>query len=103
MSDPTEALPTADDDAIRDALFALLDRRASGATVCPSEVARALTADDDWRPLMPRIRQVARRLAAQGRLRLTRRGVDVDLNIDAPGGGGPIRLGRPPAARGPAR
>jgi hypothetical protein len=80
-------------DAVESAIFDLLSRRTEGATVCPSEVARALAPDgENWRPLMPLVRQVAQRLVQQGRLVVTRRGVPVD---DATGRGGPIRLGRP--------
>ena len=76
---------------IERAILAALSRRAPGRSVCPSEPARALAAD--WRPLMPRIRAVAARLAREGRLVATRRGAPVDP--EAPGG--PIRLA---AARG---
>ena len=78
--------------AIEDKIFGLLAARRGGATICPSEVARALATDAGaWRALMPQVRQVAHDLAQQGRLRVTRRGVQVD----ATGPGGPIRLGRP--------
>ena len=81
-----------DDDRIVAALDALLDARAADATVCPSEVARALVpaGAEGWRDLMPQVRKVAARLARDGRLRVTRRGAVVD----AESGGGPIRLGR---------
>ncbi len=77
------------DQAIVQTLLELLAKRAGGATVCPSDVARVL-APQDWRPLMPQVRRVAAALAAEGRLRVTRGGVEVD----AESGGGPIRLGR---------
>lgn len=71
-------------------IFALLAQRSQGATICPSEVARALAPEDDsWREQMPQVRQVAQALAQQRRLRVTRSGVPV--NATAPGG--PIRLG----------
>ena len=74
------------------AIDELLGRRAEGATVCPSEVARALAGDDGpWRALMPEVRSVAGAMARQGRLAVTRGGEAVD----AEAGGGPIRLGRP--------
>ncbi len=63
----------------------LAHRRGGGATFCPSEAARALA--EDWRPLMPRVRQVAARLP----LRATQAGVEVD-QVAAKG---PIRLGLP--------
>jgi hypothetical protein len=79
------------DQAIADTLFTLLAARAEGATVCPSDVARALAQDDAaWRAMMPEVRRVAAELAAQGRLRVTRGGEEVD----AESRGGPIRLGR---------
>ena len=78
--------------AIEDQIFALLAARQDGATLCPSEVARALRPDGGrWRALMPQVRQVAQGLARDQRLRVTRGGVPVD----ATGPGGPIRLGRP--------
>jgi hypothetical protein len=82
----------AGDAAIERQLFALLDARAADATICPSDVARALRDDEaGWRALMPEVRRVAAALAAAGRLRVTRGGREVDAL--APGG--PIRLGRP--------
>ncbi len=82
------------DAAIAGMVFALLDQRRPEATICPSEVARALAPPDDeagWRAAMPAVRRVAAALAAEGRLRVTRGGVPVDA-VQA---GGPIRLGRP--------
>ena len=74
------------------AIETLLDARAEGQTVCPSEVARALARDDGpWRPLMSAVRTAAAELAQQGRLTITRRGE----KVDALSGGGPIRFGRP--------
>lgn len=78
--------------AIEDTIFALLAARREGATVCPSEVARALVAEEGpWRLLMPQVRQVAQGLAASHRLHVTRGGVTVDATRP----GGPIRLGLP--------
>ena len=77
--------------AVEQQIFALLDRRQPHATICPSEVARALATDQGpWRELMPLIREVAQALAQAGRLGVTRGGVAVD----ATSGGGPIRLAR---------
>lgn len=78
---------------IEERIFALLSMRQPGATICPSEVARALAQEGcAWREKMPQVRGVAQALAQQHRLRVTRRGVPVDAT--APGG--PIRLGLPP-------
>lgn len=80
------------DAAIEHRVFALLAARRAGATVCPSEVARALVPRGaPWRALMPQVRRVAQALAGSGRLRVTRGGVPVD----ATRGGGPVRLGLP--------
>jgi len=84
---------TDDDQLIETALFSLLDARATRASICPSEVARALAPRDEkaWRALMPRVRDVASALASQGRLRITRRGATLDpRHLE----GGPIRLHR---------
>lgn len=87
------------DDAIEAAMTSLLAARAPGATICPSEVARALVPDDEaaWRAAMPAVRRVAAALARRGRVRVTRGGIEVD----AESAGGPIRLGTP-ARGGPA-
>jgi hypothetical protein len=77
---------------VEEKIFALLALRKPGATICPSEVARALVGEDGpWREHMPQVRQVAQVLAGDGRLRVTRSGVEVDAGSP----GGPIRLGRP--------
>jgi hypothetical protein len=76
---------TPSDEEIAAALMALAEWRGRGKTFCPSEVARALSAD--WRPLMPEVRRVAASLP----LRALRRGAPV--HPEEPGG--PIRLGLP--------
>lgn len=58
-----------------------------GGTYCPSEAARAL-APDDWRPLMPAIREAAQRLVEAGQLRCTQRGQPASPTLAR----GPIRL-----------
>jgi Protein of unknown function (DUF3253) len=60
------------DQAIEHALLALLAARHADASICPSEVARALAGDGaDWRALMPRVREAARRLAHGGEVQAT--------------------------------
>ncbi len=71
---------------IEPALLRLAAARPEG-TFCPSEVARELH-PEDWRPLMPAIREEAERLVAQGRLRCWQRGEPASP-IHAKG---PIRL-----------
>lgn len=70
-------------------ILELVARRGPGKTICPSEVARAL--GGDWRAHMPFVREVAARLAAEGRIVVTQKGrvVEADRAV------GPIRLGLP--------
>lgn len=75
------------DRALEDAIVALLDRRARGATICPSEAARAVR-PDDWRDWMEPTRMAARRLVARGALEILQRGRPVDPSTAK----GPIRL-----------
>lgn len=63
--------------------------RGAGKTICPSEVARALA--EDWRALMPLVRDVADQMAARGGVLVTQKGVEVE----ATSARGPIRLGQP--------
>jgi hypothetical protein len=74
---------------IETAILDLLARRAPGKSICPSEVVRMLA--DDWRPLMPEIRRVAKELAAEGRLCVLQKGLPVDPTAAR----GPIRLSLP--------
>ncbi|MGK5114035.1 DUF3253 domain-containing protein [Geodermatophilus sp. CPCC 205506] len=68
----------------------LLDDRQAGASICPSEAARAVD-PDDWRELMPAARAAAGRLAAAGRAEVTQRGEVVDVRVAR----GPVRVRRP--------
>jgi hypothetical protein len=83
-----------DHDLIRSTLLALAATR-QGKSFCPSEAARSLA--DNWRPLMPAIRQCAADLANLGLLTATRRGQPVDPLAS----GGPIRLSLPPDSAAP--
>jgi Protein of unknown function (DUF3253) len=76
------------------ALMHLLARREPPSTLCPSEVARALSADG-WRSLMPQVRAVTAALAVQGRVEVLQRG-----QVCAPAGPwrGAIRIRRSPNA-----
>ena len=73
-------------------ILELLERRAAGATLCPSDVAREAAAPgEDWNTLMEPVRQAARRLVAKGQLDITQKG-----RVVAPSTArGPIRLARP--------
>jgi hypothetical protein len=76
---------TPDDARIAAVLMDLAHRRGVGRTFCPSEAARVLA--EDWRPLMPEVRRVARGLT----LVATQKG----LVVDPVTARGPIRLGLP--------
>lgn len=71
-------------------ILRLLEARAGGATICPSEAARAVD-PDGWEPLMEPARRAARRLVAAGRLEILQGGRIVDPSTAR----GPIRLRRP--------
>jgi hypothetical protein len=71
--------------------LALLARRAAEATVCPSEVARALAAacgTGDWRGEMPAVHAAVDALAAEGAVRLSWKGEARAVRD------GPYRIGR---------
>ena len=76
--------------AISTTIDALLDERAPGQTICPSEVARK-PGGEAWRDLMQPVRDVAAERSDAGELEITRRGDKVDPRNP----GGPIRLSRP--------
>ncbi len=70
---------------------ALLDARAAGATICPSEVARALASaagSDDWRARMPDVHAAVDAMMADGAVRLSWKGVAL------PAREGPYRIAR---------
>lgn len=75
----------------------LLETRAAGSTICPSEAARAHS-PEDWRSIMEPARDAARRLAARGVVEVRQKGRVIDPSAAR----GPIRLGRGPrwSARG---
>lgn len=79
------------DARIRETIDALLDARREGATICPSDAARALRPEGDWRALMDDVRRVAGAEADAGRLEIRQKGQHVDLGSAR----GPIRLARP--------
>jgi Protein of unknown function (DUF3253) len=83
----------ADTAALENAIFTLLAQRQPGASICPSDAARAVYPEAaQWRAAMPVVRAVAAQLAAQGRLVVTQGGNIVDINAAK----GPIRLRLPP-------
>jgi hypothetical protein len=80
---------TPTDRALEQSVLDLLATRAGGATICPSEAARAV-GGDDWRPLMEPARAAARRLVVAGEVEVTQGGAVVDPSTAK----GPIRIRR---------
>ncbi|WP_010163364.1 DUF3253 domain-containing protein [Sphingomonas sp. PAMC 26617] len=54
------------------ATLALLERRAPGATICPSEVARVIA--EDWRSAMPAVHEAIDELVSDGLMQLSWKG-----------------------------
>ena len=75
--------------ALEQQVLRLLDSRASGATICPSEAARAV-GGERWRYLMGPAREAAARLVARGEMEVTQAGEVVDLATAR----GPVRVRR---------
>jgi hypothetical protein len=76
------------DEQAQDGILELLAKRSATASICPSEVARAL-APAQWRPLMPLVREAARMLARKGAIEIRQRGNAISPDSDFVG---PIRL-----------
>ncbi|WP_030317803.1 DUF3253 domain-containing protein [Streptomyces flavochromogenes] len=77
---------------LEETILKLLERRAPGASICPSDAARAAYQGDGdgWRALMEPARLAARHLVDKGEVEITQRGDPV-----APGKTrGPIRIRR---------
>lgn len=91
----------ADISLIRSGILLMLKKREYPKTCCPSEVARAFTADqlqmlncNGWRAAMEPVRAEAYQMYAEGLLEVTQKGEKVDLNsLNAIKG--PIRLRKP--------
>ena len=80
---------TETDRALEQSVLELLGQRTGGATICPSEAARAV-GGEDWRSLMEPARSAARRLVACGEVEVTQGGAVVDPSTAK----GPIRIRR---------
>lgn len=75
------------DRALEAAIVDLLSGRSRGATICPSEAARAV-GGEEWRGLMEPARAAARRLRHAGVVEITQQGRPVDPSRAR----GPIRI-----------
>ena len=71
---------TTTDEQLESTILDLLSRRARGATICPSDAARAVHGEDGdgWRELMEPARRAARRLVTSGDVVITQGGKVVD-------------------------
>jgi hypothetical protein len=86
-------MSASDPEQLARTILDLLDRRQAGATICPSDAARAAAGDDDhWRELMDPVRTAARLLVQRGLVEVTQRGEVVDLDAAR----GPVRIRRVP-------
>ena len=89
---PADGEPLSPTDlALEQAILQLLAGRSAGATICPSDAARAVESDE-WRPLMDASRAAAQRLRMAGLVEVTQAGVVVDPATAR----GPIRIRRSP-------
>ncbi len=72
---------------LRAAILALAIGRGADRSTCPSDAARAVA--DEWRPLVPQARELARELARAGAVRITQGSRVLDPDEDWHG---PIRI-----------
>ena len=79
--------PGDSDRGLEEAIVDLLSKRAAGATICPSEAARAVF-PEGWRERMEDARRAARRLVAAGSIEIVQGGRVVDPSTAK----GPVRL-----------
>lgn len=94
MAEPDASL----DRALQQHLDRLLSSRAYPKTICPSEVARAVSLPElrgagaqDWRDLMPRVRELAWQRKHDGNLEVLQKG-EVLEGVGLEAIRGPIRL-----------
>lgn len=73
---------------LRAAILALAQHRAPGASICPSDAARAV-GGDEWRDLTAQSRKIAFALAKAGDVEILQRGVVLDPDRSWRG---PIRI-----------
>lgn len=71
----------------RQTALALLASRSPDRTICPSEVARLLAPDADWREAMPAVHAAVDRLLEEGAIRLSWKGQRLTSRA------GPYRIG----------
>ena len=64
-------------EAITDALLRIAAERGPEKSLCPTDVARAVSAEN-WRPLLGSVRKVAADLARQGKIEILRKGKPIN-------------------------
>jgi hypothetical protein len=64
-------------EAITDALLRIAAERGPEKSLCPTDVARAVSAEN-WRPLLGAVRKVAADLARQGKIEILRKGKPIN-------------------------
>ncbi|WP_043366213.1 DUF3253 domain-containing protein [Belnapia sp. F-4-1] len=69
--------PTPDQAVITAEILRQTAERGTEKSICPSEVARALAGDEEWRPLMGPVRQAAIALSREGEVEILRKGKPV--------------------------
>ncbi|MDO9368275.1 MAG: DUF3253 domain-containing protein [Sphingopyxis sp.] len=72
----------------RNATLALLADRSVDASICPSEVARSISTDDDWRASMPSVHAAVDALVEEGMIELGWKGRRLEKRT------GPYRISR---------
>jgi len=72
----------------RDVTLEILASRSPDATVCPSEVARAIAPGAAWRDAMPAVHSAVDRLFDEGAVRISWKGQSLATRA------GPYRIGR---------
>lgn len=90
-----EAMTSAGDLAdadLKSEILRSLQRRDWAVSVCPQQIARSVTGDKTWRPLLPRIRNLLAQLVREQRVIVTR-GTDVVSAENIAGGSIRIRRG----------
>ncbi len=74
---PASMSPTPDQAVITAEILRQTAERGTEKSICPSEVARALAGDEEWRPLMGPVRQAAIALSREGEVEILRKGKPV--------------------------
>lgn len=74
---------------IAEEMLALVEKRGALKSICPSDVARSVFSDSDWRDEMDSVREVAQDLSDRGLIEVTQKGKVIKNVLESRG---PIRL-----------